>query len=44
MSRTSLQMKQETHERLLAHKKENDTFDTLITRLLDRWEAFYGLS
>lgn len=43
MSKT-LQIKRDTYERLLAHKQPSDNFNTLLTRLLDKWEGFYGVS
>ena len=43
MSKT-LQIKRDTHQRLLTHKQSMDNFDTLLTRLLDKWEGFYALS
>lgn len=43
MSKT-LQIKKDTYSRLQAHKRPTDNFDTLLTRLLDKWEGFYGLS
>ena len=43
MSKT-LQIKKDTYNRLQAHKRPTDNFDTLLTYLLDKWEGFYGLS
>lgn len=40
----TLHMNKETVERLAAHKQLGDSFNSVLVRLLDRWEGFYGLS
>ena len=40
----TLNIKRDTYERLEAHKQLGDGFNSVLVRLLDRWEGFYGLS
>lgn len=40
----TLNIRRNTYERLQAHKQLGDGFNSVLVRLLDRWEGFYDLS
>ena len=39
----TLQIKKNTYERLKLHKNKFDTYNVVLSRLLDKWEAYYGI-
>ena len=43
MKQKTLQIKKDTKQRLDAYKELGDGYNSVLIRLLDKWEQYYGI-